>query len=653
MIGFLLRQLCFLFLSFFLIFSCTNENEKAIQKSKISQWIDTPENYSNPNFKTVFFREYKNDLKSGKPELAQDVLHSYCRTVNHLEVYDSILLHTAIDFTKKPSAEQNSKQIEYINFSIGNQYYFNDKMDLAQQQLLKTIRISDTINYDKNLPSCYLVLGNIDFQNKNLQSAIKNYQIANRYYEKLNDSINLAFTSSNIANCYTLLGSKKSFDANNEKAILYSKTNKPNQVKFRLKKIYSDYTTTDDSVAFVKNIATITKDFNDLKEKKPRLTYQVYAANIQKNVIEKRYDSAQYYLAKCDEVNQLLQNKSLTDENKLYQEMISYSQNNKIKDKENLIVLTHQLVEQNSLVDADYYYSILISNAYREGNYQQAADFLEKQNEIRARIAKENEKGQIYDLDIKYQTEKKEKEIAQQKAVISKNKSLIIGLLSVLSIVILGVVLYYSRKRKQEAQAETIRQEQFTFQLLQNTEEERSRIAGELHDSVNHDLLNIKNNLINGKTIDVKEVANVIEEVRNISRNLHPAVLETIGLEASIESLCERLTEIGLFTTCEITYSQKLTKSKELQLYRIIQEALNNTLKHGKANAAKVILTSQNNSLHLEVKDNGTGFDVSQQLKNPKSFGLQSIIQRAKAIAAKINIDSTNKGTIILLKIPV
>ncbi len=174
-----------------------------------------------------------------------------------------------------------------------------------------------------------------------------------------------------------------------------------------------------------------------------------------------------------------------------------------------------------------------------------------------------------------------------------------------------------------------------------------------MHDSVNHDLLNIKNSLINGKTIEVNDVANVIEEVRNISRNLHPAVLETIGLEASIENLCERLTEVGLFTTCKIQYTQKLSKAKELQLYRIIQEALNNTLKHGKANAAKVILTSQNNSLHLELKDNGNGFDVSQQLNNPKSFGLQSIMQRAKAIAAKINIDSTNKGTVILLKIPV
>ena len=201
---------------------------------------------------------------------------------------------------------------------------------------------------------------------------------------------------------------------------------------------------------------------------------------------------------------------------------------------------------------------------------------------------------------------------------------------------------------------EQLKQEQFTFQLLQNTEEERNRIANELHDSVNHDLLNIKNKLANNKNVTDTEVEHVIEEVRNISRNLYPAVLQNLGLQASIESLCERLSEeSALFTTCEIDYQKQLRPSQELQLYRIIQEALNNTLKHGKANAAKVILISENGYLSLEIKDNGNGFDVDQQLKNPKSFGLQSILQRAKAIAGKIKILSNDKGTQIFIQIPV
>jgi signal transduction histidine kinase len=243
-----------------------------------------------------------------------------------------------------------------------------------------------------------------------------------------------------------------------------------------------------------------------------------------------------------------------------------------------------------------------------------------------------------------------EREQLNNEVITYKLRSTILIISIVCLLLIIGVVILI--RKRQALRAEATRQQQFTFQLLQNTEEERSRIANELHDSVNHDLLTIKNNIINGNSVAETDVAAIIEEVRSISRNLHPAVLETVGLEATIENLCERISEIGLFTTCDIDYTQKLSKNKELQLYRIVQEALNNTLKHGKANAAKVVLQSNVDHLYLEIKDNGSGFDVNQQLKNPKSFGLQSIIQRAKAIAAKLNINSNGSGTVILLRIP-
>jgi signal transduction histidine kinase len=163
----------------------------------------------------------------------------------------------------------------------------------------------------------------------------------------------------------------------------------------------------------------------------------------------------------------------------------------------------------------------------------------------------------------------------------------------------------------------------------------------------------LKNKLIQKKEINEQEIDSILNEVRNISRNLYPSVLQNLGLEISIENLCEKLTEeLGLFTTCEINYTHKLSDSKELQLYRIIQEALNNTIKHGVVNAAKVILNSKDNFLYLEIKDNGKGFNYEDKIKNKNSFGLQSILQRAKAIAAKIDITSNNLGTKILLKIP-
>ena len=91
------------------------------------------------------------------------------------------------------------------------------------------------------------------------------------------------------------------------------------------------------------------------------------------------------------------------------------------------------------------------------------------------------------------------------------------------------------------------------------------------------------------------------------------------------------------------------TKTVELQIYRIIQEALNNTSKHGQANAAKVSLIQSKSGIFIEIKDNGTGFDVNQQLKSSKSFGLHSLFQRAKSISCILSISSSDKGTSVQL----
>lgn len=130
-------------------------------------------------------------------------------------------------------------------------------------------------------------------------------------------------------------------------------------------------------------------------------------------------------------------------------------------------------------------------------------------------------------------------------------------------------------------------------------------------------------------------------------------MFDNIGLVASIEALCERMTEAGLFTTCEINYKLKLTKRNELQLYRIIQEALNNTLKHAKADAAKVTIDTVGNELQVEIKDNGIGFDTNDQMNNASSFGILSLMQRARAIGGKSTIESDKNGTKLILKTPI
>jgi len=170
---------------------------------------------------------------------------------------------------------------------------------------------------------------------------------------------------------------------------------------------------------------------------------------------------------------------------------------------------------------------------------------------------------------------------------------------------------------------------------------------------VNHELLTLKNQATNGKLANAKELEKVINEVRQVSRDLYPAMFDNIGLAASIEALCERMTEAGLFTSCDINYTLKLSKRNELQLYRIIQEALNNTLKHAKADAAKVTIDTVGNELQVEIKDNGIGFNTEEKMNSSSSFGIQSLMQRARAIGGKSSLESDASGTKLILKTPI
>jgi signal transduction histidine kinase len=193
----------------------------------------------------------------------------------------------------------------------------------------------------------------------------------------------------------------------------------------------------------------------------------------------------------------------------------------------------------------------------------------------------------------------------------------------------------------------------FTKQLLENTEEERRRIASDLHDSISHELLNLKSMfnqdliLVNAK-IDI-----IINDIRGISRNLHPVMFDKIGLVLNIEQLVDRIqNQNNFFINTNINYKGTLSSADELQIYRIIQEALTNIIKYAQAHAAKITILEDKNKITIEIKDNGKGFDVKQALNSGKAFGLHNIIERSRVVGGEANIDSSGEGTIIYINIP-
>ena len=192
----------------------------------------------------------------------------------------------------------------------------------------------------------------------------------------------------------------------------------------------------------------------------------------------------------------------------------------------------------------------------------------------------------------------------------------------------------------------------FTKQLLESTEDERKRIASDLHDSISHELLNLKSIFKQDFATVNTKIDSIINDIRGISRNLHPVMFDKIGLEPNIEQLVERIQQQNDFmVSTEINYKGSLNSADELQIYRIIQEALTNIIKYAKAHAGKITMMENKDNILVEIKDNGNGFNVKEALNSGKSFGLHNIIERSRVIGGEAQIQSSAEGTIINIKI--
>lgn len=197
------------------------------------------------------------------------------------------------------------------------------------------------------------------------------------------------------------------------------------------------------------------------------------------------------------------------------------------------------------------------------------------------------------------------------------------------------------------------RQQQITQDIINAQEEERSRVARELHDSVGQKLMMLTRKVKYFKNPETNALAgSTLAELRSISRGLHPAVLERLGFTAALEALIEEMDEHSdTFVSSEIENVDVLiSKASSLHIYRIVQELLSNMIKHSAAKAARIELYQEGQVVKLSIQDNGKGFDYEQKLKTTKSLGMKSILERCKMIHGKLDITSEiGKGTTYVL----
>jgi signal transduction histidine kinase/ligand-binding sensor domain-containing protein len=230
----------------------------------------------------------------------------------------------------------------------------------------------------------------------------------------------------------------------------------------------------------------------------------------------------------------------------------------------------------------------------------------------------------------------------------------------ILAFLSIGPIIYYRRVKQLKKEKQL--QMDFSRQLIQSQEEERKRIASELHDSLGQDLLVIKNlSLLNKNKNDqfeeISKTASVaLDEVRRISYNLHPYQLDRLGLTKAIQSMfanIENATKIKFDLNTD-NIDGLVSKEKEISIFRIIQECVNNLLKHSGADAAIVTVKYIENQIRIEIADNGKGFDFESAKEQSKGLGLKNLINRVSLLNGEIDYSSTSEfPTFIKIQIPV
>ncbi|WP_298536321.1 sensor histidine kinase [uncultured Algibacter sp.] len=301
------------------------------------------------------------------------------------------------------------------------------------------------------------------------------------------------------------------------------------------------------------------------------------------------------------------------------------------------------------------------------GNYKRSNELLNTYVTYIDSVYKSENKMLLTNADRKYQTEKKDKEIATQQLELKEKESeiqkkkaqnnyMLGGIIFLVVSTILLVFLLKQRQKRKNQEILTLKRE---FQiktlesLIEGEEKERLRIAKELHDGVNGDLSAIKYKLsslleMNNKVI--KEAITMIDDsckqVRAISHNLVPPTLEKFSLVEATEAYCNNLNSLN--SNLEITFQQlgeviNIPKQAEVNIFRIIQELITNGVKHAKASNINVQISHRNNMIQVTVEDDGTGFDKNN-IESP-GIGLSNVQSRVDYLQADVDLISNNKGT--------
>ncbi len=296
------------------------------------------------------------------------------------------------------------------------------------------------------------------------------------------------------------------------------------------------------------------------------------------------------------------------------------------------------------------------------GQYKKALAHFYIYEQLKDSLLGKEKTRDINEIDTRYRTAEKDRQLAiAQKNATEKN--MLIGVTSGGIVILSGLlfILYRQSKQKQKiyGQQEEINR---LKAMMKGEEKERARIAEELHDGIGGMLAALKMNISNLSTSADNEsnsktlkttlalVEETAQEVRRTSHNLIPAILEIHSLEEALALYCDNIRRTtGINLSLQVHGAiEGLPKQAELLLYRMVQELVQNVVKHAHATLAYIQLSGYDNTIHIAVEDNGGGIDTDN-LHN--GVGLYNLQYKVAALGGAMSVDSSEgKNTVVVIE---
>jgi signal transduction histidine kinase len=633
-----------------------------------------------------------------------------------VDTFETYLAREKNDSTKISRAIEVSKYFETVDTAVAWKYFriakqmadkqnnitskisvqelegvLNTKTDPAKAYLLYNRAIAlceenpQVASLNTYRASLFNNLGVISYLNGDYEGAVNSFRESVSIYEKYYPAApNLVPTLANISACYNVLNYPEKAVAYSFEALQYAKKYGNNVQKANAYHAYGNnllgvkkYDSAFLMINEAQTFAAQTKNQYDL--------YTYYFSMGEYYGKKDNIDSCLYYFNKAlpivkalnypYDIAQMLNNIANQEMDPLKNDILSA----KIHlDSSNAIIEQYNFREIKK-----EWYQLMAEYARIKGNTKDGFEYLKKYDLIKDSLQNETSLKRIDFLEARYESEKKltkigslekEKEVQQlslkQKSIINY---VLIGFLSALVVVgFLGYRNFRNRsllaKQQDELQQQRIRELEKDKQLvavgsmLQGQEEERSRLAKDLHDGlggllsgVKFSLSNMKDNLIITpdnmtvfeRSLDMLDTS--IKELRRVAHNMMPEMLTKFGLDEALKEYCNTINTTNVVSVKyqSVGMDTRLEQSSEIIVYRIIQELLNNIMKHAAATEVIVQLVKEEERFSIIVEDNGKGFDQAL-LKDNKGAGLTSIQSRVDYLKGHLEIHSeAGKGTLI------